>query len=117
MPGVEARPIRQVAEGEGKILGRISLLLWIVTLAAFIAAGLAVGATAATSVFERQKEVGLMKALGASNSLVGAFFMGEQILLALVGGGLGYAGGILLARWLSLSVFGVAAPARIIFFQ
>ncbi len=114
LPGVEARPIRQVAEGEGKILGRISLLLWIVTLAALIAAGLAVGATAATSVLERQKEVGLMKALGASNSLVGAFFIGEQVLLALVGGGLGYAVGILLARWLSLSVFGVAAPARII---
>jgi putative ABC transport system permease protein len=114
LPGVEARPIRQVAEGEGKILGRISLLLWIVTLAALVAAGLAVGATAATSVLERQKEVGLMKALGASNSLVGAFFVGEQVLLALVGGGLGYAVGILLARWLSMSVFGVAAPARII---
>jgi putative ABC transport system permease protein len=114
IPGVEARPIRQVAEGEGKILGRISLLLWSVTLAALIAAGLAVGATAATSVLERQKEVGLMKALGASNGLVGAFFLGEQILLALVGGGLGYALGIMLARWLSLSLFGVAAPARII---
>lgn len=114
LPGVEARPIRQVAEGEGKILGRISLLLWIVTLAALIAAGLAVGATAATSVLERQKEVGLMKALGASNRMVGSFFLGEQILLALVGGGLGYAAGILLARWLSMSVFGVAAPARAI---
>jgi putative ABC transport system permease protein len=114
IPGVEVRPIRQVAEGEGKILGRIGVLLWIVTLAALIAAGLAVGATAATSVLERQKEVGLMKALGASNRLVGAFFLGEQILLALVGGGLGYAVGILLAQWLSLSVFGVAAPARIV---
>jgi putative ABC transport system permease protein len=112
LPGVEARPIRQVAEGEGKILGRISALLWVVTLAALIAAGLAVGATAATSVLERQKEVGLMKALGASNALVGAFFLGEQILLALVGGGLGYAGGVLLARWLSMGVFGVTAPAR-----
>lgn len=114
LPGVEARVIRQVAEGEGKILGRISALLWVVTLAALIAAGLAVGATAATSVLERQKEVGLMKALGASNALVGAFFLGEQILLALIGGGLGYAGGILLARWLSISVFGVTSPARAI---
>lgn len=114
LPGVEARPIRQVAEGEGRILGRISALLWVVTLAALAAAGLAVGATAATSVLERQKEVGLMKALGASNALVGAFFLGEQVLLALVGGGLGYAAGILLARWLSLSVFGVTAPPRMI---
>jgi putative ABC transport system permease protein len=114
LPGVEARAVRQVAEGEGKILGRISVLLWIVTLAALIAAGLAVGSTAATSVLERQKEVGLMKALGASNSLVGAFFLGEQLLLALFGGGLGYAIGVLLARWLSITVFGVSSPARMI---
>ena len=57
IPGVEARPIRQVAEGEGKILGRISLLLWIVTLAALIAAGLAVGATAATSVLGGKRKL------------------------------------------------------------
>jgi len=114
LPGVEARPIRQVAEGEGQILGRISILLWVVTLAALVGAGLAVGATAATSVLERQKEVGLMKALGASNSLVGAFFLGEQVLLALLGGGLGYAVGVLLARWLSTSIFGVTAPDRVI---
>ena len=114
LPGVEARAVRQVAEGEGKILGRISVLLWIVTLAALIAAGLAVGSTAATSVLERQKEVGLMKALGASNALVGAFFLGEQLLLAVFGGGLGYAVGVLLARWLSITVFGVTSPARMI---
>jgi putative ABC transport system permease protein len=114
LPGVETHAVRQVAEGEGKILGRISVLLWIVTLAALIAAGLAVGSTAATSVLERQKEVGLMKALGASNSLVGAFFLGEQLLLALFGGGLGYVIGVLLARWLSITVFGVSSPARMI---
>jgi putative ABC transport system permease protein len=114
LPGVEVRAVRQVAEGEGKILGRISVLLWIVTLAALVSAGLAVGSTAATSVLERQKEVGLMKALGASNALVGAFFLGEQLLLALFGGGLGYAVGALLARWLSITVFGVSSPARLI---
>jgi putative ABC transport system permease protein len=114
LPGVETRAVRQVAEGEGKILGRISVLLWVVTLAALIAAGLAVGSTAATSVLERQKEVGLMKALGASNALVGTFFLGEQLLLALFGGGLGYAVGVLLARWLSMTVFGVTSPARMI---
>jgi putative ABC transport system permease protein len=114
LPGVDVRPIRQVAEGEGKILGRMSVLLWVVTLAALIAAGLAVGSTAATSVLERQKEVGLMKALGASNVLVGAFFLGEQILLALFGGGLGYVIGVLLARWLSMTVFGITTPARMV---
>jgi putative ABC transport system permease protein len=114
IPGAEARPIRQVAEGEGRILNRVSALLWTITLASLIAAGLAVGATAASTVLERRKEVGLMKALGAGNSLVGAFFLGEQVLLAIFAGAIGYAGGIILARWLSESVFGVAATPRLI---
>jgi putative ABC transport system permease protein len=113
-PGIEARPIRRVAESEGRILTRIGALMWLVTLAALVAAGLAVGATSATTVLERRTEVGLMKALGAGNGLVVAFFLAEQLLLALVGGGLGYALGALLARMLGESVFGVPATERLI---
>jgi putative ABC transport system permease protein len=114
LPGVEARPIRRVAETEGRILTRIGALMWLVTLAALLAAALAVGATAATTVLERRTEVGLMKALGAANWLVGAFFLAEQMLLAVVGGGAGYALGLGLARVLGKSVFGVPATGRLI---
>jgi len=38
---VEARPVRHVAEGEGRILSRISALLWVVTLGGLIGAALA----------------------------------------------------------------------------
>lgn len=114
LPGVEARPIRRVAEGEGRILTRVSALMWLVTLAALVAAMLAVGATAATTVLERRTEVGLMKALGAGNALVTAFFLSEQVLLALGGGGAGYLLGIGLARLLGRSVFGIAPTERLI---
>jgi putative ABC transport system permease protein len=78
-----------------------------VTLAALFASALAVGATSAATVLERRVEVGLMKALGGGTRLVASFLAAEQILLALVGGALGYAGGIGLARLLGRSVFGV----------
>jgi len=55
-----------------------------------------------------------MKALGASTWLVGAFFLGEQVLLAVVGGSVGYAAGIFLARRLSLNVFDVAPGPHLI---
>jgi putative ABC transport system permease protein len=112
LPGVEVRAIRQVAEGEGRILTRVSGLMWIVTIAALFAAALAVGATSATTVLERRSEIGLMKALGASRRAVGAFFVAEQLFLALVGGVLGYALGVVLARALGIGIFGVAPVLR-----
>jgi putative ABC transport system permease protein len=112
LPGVEVRAIRQVAEGEGRILTRVSGLMWIVTIAALFAAALAVGATSATTVLERRSEIGLMKALGASGRAIGAFFVAEQLFLALVGGVLGYALGLVLARALGIGIFGVAPELR-----
>jgi len=116
IPGVDVRPIRRVADTEGRILSRISTLLWIVTLAALIAAALAVAATSATTVLERRAEVGVMKALGARNAIVGGVFLAEQLLLAIVGGAVGYIFGVGLARALGQSVFGTPGSARVILF-
>jgi putative ABC transport system permease protein len=108
LPGAEVRVIRRVAEGEGRILTRVRILLWLVTLAALLAAALAVGASSAASVIERRTEIGLMKALGAGSGTVGFLLAAEQLLLAFVGGGIGYALGILLARVVGEKIFGTA---------
>jgi putative ABC transport system permease protein len=100
--------IRRVAEGEGRILTRVRMLLWLVTCVALLAAALAVGASSAASVIERRMEIGLMKALGAGSGTVGFLLAAEQLLLAFVGGGIGYALGILLARVVGEKIFGAA---------
>jgi putative ABC transport system permease protein len=110
LPGADVRVIRRVADGEGAILTRVRTLLWLVTFASLLAAALAVGASSAASVIERRTEIGLMKALGAGSGMVGFLLAAEQLLLALVGGGLGYSLGILLARVVGQRIFG-AAPA------
>src|SRR5262249_49109018 len=89
LPGADVRVIRRVAEGEGVILTRVRVLLWLVTAASLLAAALAVGASSAASVLERRTEIGLMKALGAASAKVGMLLVAEQLLLAFVGGGLG----------------------------
>ena len=114
LPGVNVRPIRQVAEGEGQILSRVQSLMWLVTFAALLAAALAVASTAGTTVLERTAEVALMKALGARRRLVGAFFLGEQWFMAIVGGLLGYAAGMGLAHVLGQRVFGISPSTRLI---
>jgi putative ABC transport system permease protein len=113
LKGTDVRVIRRVAEGEGNILTRVRTLLWLVTFAALLASALAVGASAAASVIERRTEIGLMKALGASSGLVGVLLAAEQLLLAFVGGGIGYALGIVLARSLGERIFGFAPAPKL----
>jgi putative ABC transport system permease protein len=114
LPGTDVRVIRRVAEGEGVILKRVQALLWLVTLAALLAAALAVGASSAASVIERRSEIALMKALGAGSGTVGFLLAAEQLLLAFVGGGLGYALGTVLARAVGQKIFGVAPEASLL---
>ena len=116
LPGTDVRVIRRVAEGEGQILAHVQMLLWLVTLAAMLAAALAVGASSAASVIERRVEIGLMKALGAGSGMVGFLLAAEQLLLAFVGGGVGYALGIILARLLGERIFGAAPEPTLLVF-
>lgn len=113
LKGTDVRVIRRVAEGEGNVLSRVRTLLWLVTFAALLASALAVGASAAASVIERRTEIGLMKALGANSGLVGVLLAAEQLLLAFVGGGIGYAVGILLARALGERIFGFTPEPKL----
>src|SRR5438445_2901672 len=110
LPGADVRVIRRVADGEGAILTRVRILLWVVTFASLLAAALAVGASSAASVIERRTEIGLMKALRSGSGTVGFLLAAEQLLLAVLGGGIGYSLGILLARLVGQKIFG-AAPA------
>jgi putative ABC transport system permease protein len=113
LKGTDVRVIRRVAEGEGNVLTRVRTLLWLVTFASLLAAVLAVGASAAASVIERRTEIGLMKALGANSGLVGVLLAAEQLLLAFVGGGIGYAVGIVLARVLGERIFGFTPEPKV----
>jgi len=105
IPHSHVEQIRQVAQNEGTVLLRIKGLMLLVTLAALFASALAVSAAMATAIFERRGEVGLMKALGAGNTAVAALFFAEAMLLALLGGAVGFTGGTLLARQIGRSIF------------
>jgi putative ABC transport system permease protein len=100
-----AEQIRQVSQNEGAVLTRIEGLIFLITLAALLAAALAVSAAMATTIFERRAEVGLMKALGAGKLAVAAIFFAEALLLALIGGLAGFWMGSGLAHQIGRSIF------------
>jgi len=105
IPHSHAEQIRQVAQNEGTVLDKIRGLMLLVTLAALLASALAVSAAMATAIFERRREVGLMKALGAGNFSIASIFFAEAVLLAIIGGAVGYMAGNLLAQQIGQWVF------------
>ncbi len=105
IPGAQAEQIRRVEQSEGKVLARISGLMWLVSLAALLAASFAVSAAMATAVLERRVEIGLMRSLGASRGGIALLFYAETGLLALMAGGIGYLLGSVLAAVLGAKIF------------
>lgn len=106
IPHSHAEQIRQVAQNEGNILTRIEGLMLLITLAALLTSGLAVSAAMATAMFERRVEVGLMKALGAGHLPLSMIFIMESVLIACIGGLIGFGIGTLLAKELGQAIFG-----------
>lgn len=112
LPGTEATPIYRVAQAETAVLARVERLLAVVSVAALLAAVLVVLSTMTTTILERRSEIALMKALGADNLNVAAFFLAEAVVLGLLGGALGYAGGLAGADLMARSVFGATLAAK-----
>lgn len=112
LPGLEVRPIRQLAEAEGQLLGRIRLLVFAAVALILALTALCVLATMTAVAMEHRRDVGLMKAIGGEMSRVVRLFLAEAGLLGLAGGVLGWAGGLALSAWIGQSVFGVAISPR-----
>lgn len=106
IPGSEVRTIRRVAESEGRILGKIGGLMALVAAMAAAAAALTVTSSLTTGVLERKGEIGLLKAMGATNGTVIGLFLLEAGLLGAAGGVAGAGLGAVMARVISVAVFG-----------
>ncbi|MBI4320543.1 MAG: FtsX-like permease family protein [Chloroflexi bacterium] len=114
MPGARAKVIGQIAEAEMSVLGKVELLLAIVAVLVLLASGLTVASTMTTTVLERTKEIGLLKALGASETRIALLFVAEATTIGALGGILGYLVGFLVAQVIGQMVFGSAVAPNVI---
>ncbi len=116
IPGAVAKPVYQVAETEGKILGQVGMLMAVLAAAALVTAALAAASMMLATVLERRAEIGLLKALGATDAHVAAIFLSEALAIALLGGALGSVAGSVLARRLAVTIFGSPAGLHWVIF-
>jgi putative ABC transport system permease protein len=105
LPGTQARPVRKVADSEGKILSSVGGLMGMITLVALFSAGLTVWSLTATTMMERRGEVAIMQAVGATRGLVATLFGLEIAAVGLAGGIIGALAGVWLAHSVGSAVF------------
>ncbi len=95
----------QSLDSVNTILNVIQIVITGIALISLVVGGVGIMNTMYTSVLERRKEIGVMKAIGARNRDVLSLFLIESSLLGLAGGFVGAVIGISLA-------FGVASAAK-----
>lgn len=100
VPGADVRPVRQIMEGEARVLGKTRATLLAAAALIILTAALCVLSTLMGWVFDRRRDFAIMKALGASGRLLNGFFAAEAAALGAMGAVLGFLLGIGIAAWI-----------------
>lgn len=102
---VAARLVKRVTQSESTVLTKLQALVFLVTAVVLVLTMICVATTMTAVVTERRREIGLRKALGASDKSIIGEFMGEGLLLGGIGGLVGSVLGFVFAQLVSVNVF------------
>jgi putative ABC transport system permease protein len=100
IPSADVRPVRQIMEGEARVLNKTRATLLAAAALIILTASLCVLSTLMGWVFDRRRDFAIMKALGASARLLNGFFAAEAAALGAAGAVIGFLVGIGIAAWI-----------------
>ena len=112
IPAADVRPVRQIMEGEARVLGKTRATLLSAAALIILTAALCVLSTLMGWVFDRRRDFAIMKALGASEKLLNGFFAAEAAALGATGALVGFLLGIGIAAWIGRANFHAAVVPR-----
>jgi len=98
---------QQIVERVGSILSILTFVLGGIASISLLVAGVGISNTMFTSVLERTKDIGIMKAVGATNYNIMEIFLVESALLGFFGGVIGCAIGVILSQIISIFAAGI----------
>lgn len=101
-----AMTMSSISKQINKVLSIIQVVLLAIASIALIVAAIGIMNTILTSVMERTREIGIMKAIGATNRNVMSIFLAESALISAIGGIIGCALGIIGARVITVGAAG-----------
>jgi len=113
IPAADVRPVRQIMEGEARVLGKTRATLLAAAALIILTAALCVLSTLMGWVFDRRRDFAIMKALGASDRLLNGFFAAEAAALGAMGAVIGFVIGIGIAAWIGRANFHAPVVPRL----
>jgi putative ABC transport system permease protein len=113
LPGLQVQAVRQLVEGESRIVDRTHALMYAAVLLIALTVAVSVLATLSASVLERRRDFALMKALGGTQLQLMLLFLLEALVLALAGTVVGYSVGSAAALGISELNFHTATLPRL----
>lgn len=102
---VRANLVKRVTASETTVLSKLQALVLLVTVIVLALTMICVATTMTAVVSERRSEIGLKKAIGATDKGIITEFMGEGVVLGALGGILGSFVGFAFAQFVSVNVF------------
>ena len=108
-----ASPVRQVADSEGSILEKTQFLMVLITVLSLVGSALGITNLVTASVMERSNEIGLLKAIGATDGAVSGMVLTEIIITGIIGAVIGYFLGFGFAQIIGRTVFNSAIEMKL----
>ncbi|PUA33966.1 MAG: ABC transporter [Zestosphaera tikiterensis] len=102
---------QQIARIVASITGAMDFITFATSLSAFAVAVAGTAATMITSVIERTREIGVLKAIGFTDASVVLMILAESLIMSLIGGAIGITTGVLGAHVLASRGLTISASA------
>ncbi|GHS89465.1 ABC transporter permease [Campylobacterota bacterium] len=105
LPNARAKAVLQISQSEGAILGKVQLLMLLLTALTLLCSALGISNLVTAFVMEKSAEIGLIKAIGALDGEVIALILTAVLCAAACGSVAGYLVGLQLASFIGRVVF------------
>ncbi|MBQ7241531.1 MAG: FtsX-like permease family protein, partial [Firmicutes bacterium] len=105
--------VRQVADSEGSILEKTQFLMVLITILSLVGSALGITNLVTASVMERSNEIGLLKAIGATDGAISGMVLTQIIITGIIGAVAGYFLGFGFAQIIGRTVFNSAIEMKL----